>query len=453
MANIKILIVDDDKTICRTLKYQLEKGGYEVFSANSGDECLYLLKQNDFSLVLLDNKLPGMSGIDVLKQIRQSNSDLPVIIVTAYGSIESAVDAMKSGAHEYLTKPINFEMLMIKIENVLEAKNYKREIARLRAEQEGKYSFKRIVCKSQVMNDLISLTDRIAKSDAGIILIQGETGVGKDLLARVLHYESNRREKPFIEVTCTALPITLLESELFGHEKGAFTDAKTKKEGLFELADKGTIFLNEIGHVEIPFQVKILSVLEHKAFRRVGGKEEINIDVRVIAATNVDLKTKVSEGKFREDLYYRLHVLPILIPPLRERREDIMLLAHFFIEQLSFDFRKEITGFSEEAQEYLINYDWPGNVRELKNAIERAVILTNEKTIVPELLSPEIRGQKIEDVTYKLPKEGISLEEIEKQLIKQALEMTGWNQSVAAQILNMGRGALQYRMKKHGFLK
>lgn len=453
MANIKILIVDDDKTICRTLKYQLEKGGYEVFSANSGDECLYILKQNDFSLVLLDNKLPGMSGIDVLKQIKQSNGDLPVIIVTAYGSIESAVDAMKSGAHEYLTKPINFEMLMIKIENVLEAKNYKREIARLRAEQEGKYSFKRIVCKSQVMNDLISLTDRIAKSDAGIILIQGETGVGKDLLARVLHYESNRREKPFIEVTCTALPITLLESELFGHEKGAFTDAKAKKEGLFELADKGTIFLNEIGHVEIPFQVKILSVLEHKAFRRVGGKEEINIDVRVIAATNVDLKTKVSEGKFREDLYYRLHVLPILIPPLRERREDIMLLAHFFIEQFSCEFRKEITGFSEESQEYLINYDWPGNVRELKNAIERAVILTNEKTIMPELLSPEIRGQKIEDVTYKLPKEGISLEEIEKQLIKQALEMTGWNQSVAAQILNMGRGALQYRMKKHGFLK
>ncbi len=453
MANTKILIVDDDKTICRTLSYQLIKGGYEVISANSGDECLHYLRQNDISLILLDNKLPGMSGIEVLKQIKQLISDLPVIIITAYGSIESAVDAMKAGAYEYITKPVNFEMLMIKIEKVLEAENYKREITRLRAEQEGKYSFNRIVYKSQVMRNLISLSDRIAKSDAGIILLQGETGVGKDLLAKVIHYESSRRDKPFIEITCTALPITLLESELFGHEKGAFTDARARKEGLFELADGGTIFLNEIGHVEIPFQVKILSVLEHKSFRRIGGKNEINVDVRVIAATNIDLKTQVSEGKFREDLYYRLNVLPILIPPLRERKEDIMLLAHYFVEQYSKDFRKNIEGFSEDAKEYLVNYNWPGNVRELKNAIERAVILTNEKIIEPDLLSLEIRGHKIDDVTYKIPKEGISLEEIEKQLIKQALDMTGWNQSVASQILNMGRGALQYRMKKHGFLK
>jgi len=453
MAKAKVLIVDDEKMICQTLKYYINKEGYDAIIANSGDECLYHLRQNDISIVLLDIKLPDMSGIDVLKQIKQINNDIPVIMVTAYGSIESAVDAMKAGAYEYITKPVNFEMMMIKIEKALETKSYKREIARLRAEQEGKYSFSSIIGKSKSMQNLISLADRIAKSDAGIILIQGETGVGKDLLARVVHYESARRDKPLIEVTCTALPVTLLESELFGHEKGAFTDAKVKKEGLFELADGGTIFLNEIGHVEIPFQVKILSVLEHKTFRRVGGKNEINVDIRVIAATNVDLKAKVDEGKFREDLYYRLHVLPILIPPLRERKEDIMLLAHFFMEQFNNDFRKDIEGFSDEAKEYLINYNWPGNVRELKNAVERAVILANEKVIMSELLSPEIKGYKISDSTYKLPNEGASLEEIEKQLIKQALDMTGWNQSIAARFLNLGRGALQYRMKKYGFIK
>jgi DNA-binding NtrC family response regulator len=451
MAKATILIVDDDRTICRTTKYQLNKGGYETISANSGDECIYHLKQKDISLVLLDIKLPGVDGIDVLKQIRQIKSDLPVIMVTAYGSIESAVAAMKAGAYEYITKPINFEIMMIEIEKALEATSCKREVARLRAEQEGKYSFGRIVGKSQAIRDVISIADRICKSDTTIILIQGETGTGKDLLARAIHYESTRRDKPFMEITCTALPITLLESELFGHEKGAFTDAKARRKGLLELADGGTVFLNEVGQMEAALQAKLLSVMEHKAFRRVGGKEEINIDVRIIGATNTDLKAKVEEGTFREDLYYRLHVLPVFIPPLRERREDIMLLAHFFLEQFSREFRKEIEGFSEAVAEYLVDYDWPGNVRELRNTIERAIILGNEKIITPELLPPEMRQQKVVDATYELPKDGIALEEVEKQLIKQALDMTEWNQSGAAQLLRLGRGALQYRMKKHGF--
>ncbi len=452
MVKQTVLIVDDDKIICRTLKYQLEKGGYKAVSANSGEECLYHLKQNDISLVLLDMKLPDRDGMQMLEQIRQVNSFLPIMIVTAYGSIESAVAAMKAGATDYITKPINFEAMMMKIEKALEARNYKKEIARIRAEEEGKYSFSRIVGRSQSIRQVLSLSERVAQSDASTILIQGESGTGKDLLARAIHYESSRRNKPFMEITCTALPATLLESELFGYEKGAFTDAKARKEGLLELADGGTVFLNEIGHMEIAVQAKLLSVLEYRTFRRVGGTEEINIDVRVIAATNRDLKTAVDEAAFRDDLYYRLHVLPITIPPLRERREDIMLLAHFFLEQFNKEFRKEIDGISEATQEYLTNYDWPGNVRELKNMVERAVILENERVITPALLPPEIRKPKVDDTVYKLPKDGISLEAVEKQLIKQALDMAGWNQSKAAQLLRLGRGALQYRMKKYGFL-
>jgi len=453
MAQTTILVVDDDKTIRRTLKYQLEKGGYEAVCAGGGDECIYHLKQREIDLVLLDIKLPGTDGLDVLKQIRQINSDLPVIMVTAHGSIESAVNAMKAGAYEYIEKPINFVVMMIKIEKALETISYKKELARVRAEQGSMYSFDRIVGKSQGMRDVISMADKIARSDATTILIQGETGAGKDLLARAIHYESARRDRPFMEITCTALPVALLESELFGHEKGAFTDARTKKEGLLEVADGGALFLNEIGHMEVALQAKLLSVIEHKAFRRVGGKEEISVDVRIIAATNGDLKAEVEEGVFREDLYYRLHVFPIFIPPLRERKEDIMLLAHFFLEQFNKEFGKEIRGFSEDASDYMVNYDWPGNIRELKNAVERATILGNVDMITPELLFPEICGQETTDAIYKLPEEGIALEEVERRLIKQALDMAGWNQISAAKLLRLGRGALQYRMKKYGFLK
>lgn len=452
MAKATILVVDDDKVIRRTLKYQLDKNGYEAMSASSGDECMYHLKQRDVNLILLDIQLPGISGVDVLKQIKQVNNELPVIMVTAYGSIESAVAAMKAGAYEYITKPIIFEVMMMKIEKALETASYKKEIARLRSEQMGKYSFDHIVGKSRAIRDVISMADKIAKSDAPTILIQGETGVGKDMLSRAIHYESARQDKPFMEITCATLPATLLESELFGHEKGAFTDARTRKEGLLELADGGTVFLNEIGYIDVALQVKLLSVMEHKFFRRVGGKEEINVDIRIIAATNKDLKAKIENDTFREDLYYRLYILPIFIPPLRERREDIMLLAYFFMEQFNKEFGKGIEGFSEAAADFLTNYDWPGNVRELRNTVERAVILGNEKIITPELLSPEICEQGPTYVSYKLPTEGIALEEVEKQLLKQALEMTGWNQSKAAELLGLGRGALQYRMKKYSFL-
>ncbi|MFQ6043559.1 MAG: sigma-54-dependent transcriptional regulator [Candidatus Poribacteria bacterium] len=456
MAKITILVVDDDKTICRALKYQLNKIGYEAISADSGEECIYHLNQDDINLVLLDIRLPGMSGIEALGQIQRINSDLPVIMITAYGSIESAVAAMKAGAYDYITKPVNFEAMTIKIEKALEATNCKKEIARLRAEQEKNYNFSNIKGRSQAIRSVISMSEKIAESDSTTVLIQGESGVGKDLLAKVIHYESPRGDKPFIEINCTALPLTLLTSELFGHEKGAFTDAKTKREGLLELADGGTVFFNEIGNIAAEVQAKLLSVMEYKAFRRIGGKEEINVDVRIIAATNRDLKASVEKGTFREDLYYRLHVLPIFIPPLRERKEDIMSLAHYFLEQFNEEFRKKIEGFSKTTEEYLVNYDWPGNVRELKNVIERAVILSSGEIITPALLPPEIsetQEQKPIDAIYRLPKEGIALEEVEKQLIKQALDMTGWRQSNAAQLLRLGRGAMQYRMKKYGFLK
>ena len=453
MAKATILVVDDDRVIRHTLKYQLDRNGYEVISAGSGDECIYHLGQRNIDMILLDIKLPGMSGLDALKQIRRINSDLPVIMITAYGSIESAVAAMKTGAYEYITKPINFEVTMMKIEKALETASYKKEIERLRTEQAGKHSFDQIIGKSQAIHDAVSMADRIARSDASTILIQGETGVGKDLLSKAIHYESDRKDKPFMEITCTTLPETLLESELFGHERGAFTDARTRKEGLLELADGGTVFLNEIGHLEAALQVKLLSVLEHKAFRRLGGKDEINVDVRIIAATNRDLKTKVDDGTFREDLYYRLHVLPILVPPLRERREDIMLLAYFFLEEFNRGFGEGISGFSEAAESHLVSYDWPGNVRELRNAVERAVILGNKEFITPELLPAEICGQKSAEIIHKLPEEGIVLEKVEKEFLKQALDMTHWNQSKAAELLGLGRGALQYRMKKYGFLE
>ena len=452
MAKATVLVVDDDKVICRASKYQLSKGGYNAISANSGEECMSHLKQNDVSLILLDIQLPGMSGIETLEQIQQLNNDLPVIMMTAYGSIESAVSAMKVGAYDYLTKPVNSEVMLMKIEKALEATSYRKEIVRLRAEQEGKYSFSNIVGRSQAIREVISMADKIARSDATTILIQGESGTGKDLLARVIHCESARGDKPFMEITCTALPVALLESELFGHEKGAFTDAAMRKEGLLALADGGTVFLNEVGHMEATVQAKLLSVIEHKAFRRVGGKEEVNVDARIIAATNRDLKTAVEEGAFREDLYYRLHVLPISIPPLRERKEDVLLLAYFFLEQFSGEFGKEIGGFSEDTEEYLLDYGWPGNVRELRNMIERAVILGNENVITPQLLFPEMRRQELAHVTYELPRGGVDLEEIDRQLIRQALDMTGWNQSSAAQLLKLGRNALRYRMRKYGFL-
>ena len=453
MAKASILVVDDDRIIRHTLKYQLDRNGYEVVSAGSSDECMYQMGQRNIDLILLDIKLPGMSGLDTLKQIRRIDSDLPVIMVTADGSIESAVAAMKAGAYEYITKPINFDVAMMKMEKALETVSYKKEITRLRKEQAGKHSFDQIIGESRAIRDAVSMAGRIARSDASTILIQGETGVGKDLLSRAIHYESSRRDKPFIEITCTALPDTLLESELFGHEKGAFTDARMRKEGLLELANGGTVFLNEIGHLLTAPQVKLLSVMEHKAFRRLGGKEEINVDVRIIAATNRDLKTKIEDGTFREDLYYRLRVLPIIIPPLRERREDIMLLAYFFLEGFSREFGEGTSGFSEAAENYLVSYDWPGNVRELRNAVERAVILGNEELITPELLPAEICGQKSAEIVHKLPEEGIVLEDVEKQFLKQALDMTGWNQSKTAKLLGLGRGALQYRMKKYGFLQ
>jgi len=359
-----------------------------------------------------------------------------------------------SASQEYSREDIHFFLTLFSqiAGHIRHLITHETEINDLRKRVVERTSHGKIIGQSEEMQRIYELIDLVSTSDA-TVLITGENGTGKELVAQAIHRQSHRKDSAFVVANCSAYSPALLESELFGHEKGAFTDAKTRKEGLLEVADGGALFLNEIGHMEVALQAKLLSVIEHKAFRRVGGKEEISVDVRIIAATNGDLKAEVEEGVFREDLYYRLHVFPIFIPPLRERKEDIMLLAHFFLEQFNKEFGKEIRGFSEDASDYMVNYDWPGNIRELKNAVERATILGNADMITPELLFPEICGQETTDAIYKLPEEGIALEEVERRLIKQALDMAGWNQISAAKLLRLGRGALQYRMKKYGFLK
>lgn len=448
--NKRILIADDEKNMLWALDRALKKEGYNVILASDGKKALELFKETTPSLVLLDLKMPEMNGLEVLKRIKELNSNIPVIMITAHGTTESAVEAMKMGALDYISKPFDIEELKIIIRKALDYKSLTDEVYYLKEKLKDKTE--NIVYQSEKMRQVLNIVNKVAPTDA-TVLILGESGTGKELVANTIHEKSNRNNGPFIKINCAALPETLLESELFGHEKGAFTGATVTKPGKFERAQGGTIFLDEIGEISQGMQVKLLRVLQEKEFERVGGTKNIKADIRIVAATNRDLKKMVDEGDFREDLYYRLNVIPIFIPPLRERREDIPVLIDYFIKKYSIQMGKNNVIITKQALDKMEQYDWKGNIRELQNIIERCVILTSNGKIDLDILPDEIKGSKSKLNGFILPKEGISLEQVEKELILQALKMTEFNQTKAAQLLGITRHTLLYRMEKYNIRK
>jgi DNA-binding NtrC family response regulator len=449
----RVLVVDDERLIRWSLEQTLQKSECEVETADNGEAALAAVRRDAPDVVLLDLRLPDMDGIRLLRQIKEMNPNIQVIIMTAYADVNTAVEAMRLGAYDYLSKPIDFENLEVTLRNALEARQLREKVEYLRETHLYPFHFDRIIGTSRAIREVVSLARKVSASGGTTVLIQGESGTGKDLLAKALHYESERADEPFMEIACTAMPETLLESELFGHERGAFTDAKVRKKGLIELAHRGTIFLDEIGDMAPGLQAKLLHVLEEHRFRRVGGTRDVAVDIRVVAATNKDLRSAVDHGTFRKDLYYRLQVVTIAIPPLRERREDIPLLVRHFLAHFSREFKKEQPRLSPEAERLLTQYDWPGNVREVRNVIERAMILEETGEILPAHLPSEITrlgGDLGRAPAFMLPGTGIVLEEVERDFVRQALEQTRGNQTQAARLLHLTRDELRYRVKKFG---
>jgi DNA-binding NtrC family response regulator len=457
MSRETILIVDDEKLIRWSMKQKLESWNYEVAEAEDLQAAIKKLNQETPDLVTLDVKLPDGSGIDLLKKIKEAHASPPVIMITAFGVVDVAVQALKLGAYDFIEKPINFEKLENVIRNALETSRLKTQVAQTSTSNKTRFGMDNIVGKSRVIREVLDMIKRLAQAGASTLLVQGESGTGKDLVSRALHYESNRRDNPFFALNCAAIPESLIETELFGYEKGAFTDAKTMKKGIFEMANGGTVFLDEISEMHINMQSKFLRVLEDQTFRRVGGVKDISVDVQVVASTNRNLELAVKEGKFREDLFYRLSVVPILIPPLRERKEDIAILVDHFLRRYNVQFRKNVKAVSSEGMKLMMNYSWPGNVRELKNAIERAMILVDRDMIeVPHLPIriadpgsamplPRAAG----DYFVKLPPGGAGLDDIEKELIQQALQYSNSNKTKASKLLKISRDTLRYKVKKH----
>ncbi|MCF6357079.1 MAG: sigma-54 dependent transcriptional regulator [Draconibacterium sp.] len=454
MKPLKILIIDDERLIRWSFEKKLTSKGHKVFTSGSGEEGLKLFETHYPDLVFVDNHLPGIQGLEVISTIKEMNEDANIIFMTAYESVDVAVAAMKKGAFEYIRKPFSFDEIFVIAENIAEKINIKNELLLLRRQQKEEITFDSIVHESTVMKQIVQVSKKIAKTDATTILLLGESGTGKDVFARAIHNDSNRKTKPFVTINCSSLPDTLLESELFGHEKGAFTDAKKLKKGLYEIAEGGTVFLDEIGEISLTTQVKLLTVLENRMIRRIGGTKDIPVDVRVIAATNKNLKESIQQKLFREDLYYRLQVFQIEIPSLRERKEDIAPFLSFFIALFNEMFRKKIKQIDPEAKKLLENYDWPGNVRELRNVVERAVILQSGTTLQVGALPCEINNMTPQSHTQNnclidFPEKGISLENIEKQIIVRALEMANYNQTKASKLLDISRDTLRYKKKKH----
>ena len=456
LMNVRVLIVEDEKLIRWSLRRKFEARGHHVTDVETGEAALTAINNSVFDLILLDFKLPDMTGLDILRKVRETDGDVVVIMMTAFSSIESAVDAIKMGAYDYLTKPFDMEHMLRISDKALETTKLRREVRELRRHIRHEYGVDRIIGKAPCMIELFKVIDQVARSSASTVFLRGDSGTGKDLVARVIHYNSERAPRPFMNITCTALSETLLESELFGHEKGAFTDAKATKKGLFELADGGTIFLDEVGDMPTGLQAKLLRFLEERKFRRVGGTTELTVDVRVIAATNRDIEKAISDGKFRADLMFRLNVIPVYLPPLRERGDDVRILTKHFTTQFAREFRKPIVDVAEDAYARLLGYSWPGNVRELRNVIERAVLLSAGTKLTAEDIvlgrqeaSP---AGKTAGVDVSLPPGGIDLRDIEEKLIRQALARTNNNQTQAAKLLRLSRDAFRYRLEKLGLL-
>jgi len=454
MKDYSILIVDDEDAQRSILKGYLEKKGYKIFSASSGTEGIKAVQNNLIDIVLSDFKMPDKTGLEVLEEVKKINPEISFVILTAYGTIENAVKAMRLGAFDYISKPVDLDELDLMIERIIEHNNLKSEIQILKNRLKEKFKIDSFISHSAKMEEVLSVAARAADSKA-TILIAGESGTGKEVLAKSIHYVSPRKEKPFIAVNIPALPETLLESELFGHEKGAFTGAEKAKKGRFELADGGTIFLDEIGDIPINLQVKLLRVLQEHQIEKVGSSENINIDVRIIAATHQNLEEKIKDGSFREDLYYRLNIVSLHIPPLRERREDILPLIDYFIEKYAKENSRNKLSLSKEVIDSLIKYNFPGNVRELENIIERAVVLCRSETITLNDLPNIVKGFKAEEEI--LQKESGSLidqvEELEKKLIFDALSSANGNQSQAGRMLGLTERNLRYKMQKYGIKK
>ena len=449
-----VLIVDDEKNYPRIIAAVLKEEGYETLTANSGPEALEILKHSDVDLILTDYKMPNMDGIELLERVKAEDAELPVIMMTAHGTVEKAVEAMQKGAYSYILKPFNNDHLVLYVNKANAMFRLIKENRQLRTTVETQYQFGNIIGKSKPMRDVFDKISKVAPTPA-TVLIQGESGTGKELAAKSIHFNSPRRNKPFIAVNCAALAENLLESELFGHEKGAFTGAVSMKKGRFELADGGTLFLDEIGELSQSLQVKLLRVLQEKIFERVGGIKPIAVDIRLIAATNKDLKEQVKQGQFREDLYFRLDVVNIVIPPLRERPEDIRLLIHHFMKKYAGERTSDIpvTGIDPEAERMFHEYGWPGNVRELENVIERAMILCPNSSIKSSDLPKEFR----ETVNHHIPLEDIpataklydTLAMVEKRMIESALQRANYVQSHAAEMLGIGKSGLNQKIKKY----
>ncbi len=474
MAIAKVLVIDDEQLIRWSVKETLQSLGYEVAEAETATEGLATFRQLLPEVVFLDVRLPDGDGLSILRSLKEENEDSAVIVMTAFGEIRTAVEAMRLGAYDYLKKPFDFDELQVLVEKALETTHLRRQVGKLRHELKRSHGFENIIGESPKMQQVLGMMEKVAESDAATVLVQGENGTGKDLFARSLHQRSRRAEGPFMDISCTAMPESLFESELFGHERGAYTDAKTAKPGLLELADGGTLFLDEVGDMPLVSQAKILKVIETKCFKRLGGTVDHQADIRIVAATNRNLEEAVRSGRFREDLYYRLKVIPITLPPLRERQEDIPALLQHYVARYNTEFRRSFVQVSDAALQLLVAYHWPGNVRELRNLIERIMILEDGTTILPQHLPPEIvtpapgtgataapaaaaagapaDADERAPGRFRLPPAGISLEKVEQDFVRQSLEIARGNQTRAAQLLGISRDALRYRMQKFGFV-
>ena len=443
----RVLIVEDEEKLRRVVQLQLQAAGFDVDQAGSAEEAMRSADRAD--LIITDLKLPGMDGLQLIGSLRRQDSRTPVIVITAFGSVETAVEAMKSGAADFLTKPFSLDHLLTVVRKALEVRALQEENTRLREELGVRYEFDNIIGRSPAMQEIFATIVRVAPTRA-TVLLAGESGVGKDLIARAIHFHSPRRDKPFVKINCTALPENLMESELFGYEKGAFTGAVSSKPGKFEQADTGTAMLDEIGDVPPTIQVKLLRILQERELERLGSNKTKQVDVRVIAATNSDLRVALENGTFREDLYYRLNVLPINIPALRERKTDIPYLAEHFIQKISKEMGRACR-ISDEALEKLMAYDWPGNVRELENAIERSIVLCSGETLRPSDIRLDAARAKSGSGGANFLPDGMNLDEYEQSIIREALRRAGGNKSHAARLLGITRNALRYRLSQMGF--
>ena len=454
----KVLIVDDDAQIARTLEMALTSWKYQTMQAGSLADAAKTLEREEPTIVLLDIDLPDGSGLDFLTVIKEKNPETIVVMVTGNVDVKSTIAALRGGAYDFIGKPIHLEELRVTLRNSVEVRQLRREVKQMRQQRAEQFSFEQIIGKSVPMIKAIETAQKVAQSDVASVLLQGETGTGKDLFARAIHFASERNEAPYLAINCAALPANLIESELFGYEKGAFTDAKKRKEGLFEQADGGTLFLDEIGEMEISLQAKLLRVLEEGRFRRIGGLKEIPIDARIIAASNRDLKKESNEGNFRLDLYYRLSIIQLDIPPLRDRGDDILLLAKHYIDQTNHKRKseKKLKGLAKPTEKIFKGYGWEGNVRELRNVIERASILEDGELITTEYLPKDLVGgdsSSAINTTFHLPIEGIPLQEVELQLVRQAIGRTNGNLTQAAKLLDISRDQIRYRLKKDDNVK